>query len=616
MQQSEDVRGLLRIGEHVAAWDAAGRMPDSREAVLLRARALQGLGARGEARALLQALPPGRRGGLESERLGLLASLAKADALELAGAERQAGLEEALAAYERAARAVPGSPWHPINVATLAAVLGDGAKASRVAGEVIALCDRLERRGLSGGDAYWVPATRGEALLVAGRHDEARDAYAQAARRARRQRWWSHLGSTLRNASLVLHDRPEQLADLRGVLAVPPVLVVTGHLVDLPGRTPPRFPARRVPAVDRALRAALAERLPSVGVSGGAAGADLLFQRALAARRIPSVVVLPQEGPWFVERSVEGRAGGDWLAWHRRAVRRAHPCLRLVRHGFPDEGLLFEYANEVQEGYARERARQLGTSVELLAVWDGKTGDGRGGTADFVERFARAGADAVRVIDPARPGAGARPLDAPRRSRPRAPATTGRALTAALCFADVHGYSLLDEDQVLAFVEEVLPRIARRLDARGRRVLTRNSWGDAVFAAFTDVAVAADFALDLVRLFAEAPWPAGRLPADLGVRVALHAAPVHRVHDALLGRTGVTGAGVSHAARYEPVTPIGRVYASAPFVALLHARHAPRWQTTYAGQLELPKGHGLFPAWDIRQSPLGSAGSRARTSSR
>ena len=610
MRQSEEVRGLLRIGEHVAAWDAASRMPDSREAVVLRARALQGLGARAHARALLEGLPSGRRGPLESERLGLLASLAKADALEWTGSDREAGLARALAAYERAARAVPGSPWHPINVATLAAVLGDTRKAGRVAADVVALCGRLERKGLTGGDTYWVPATRGEALLVAGQSEDALRAYAEAAREARRHRWWSHLGSTLRNAALVLHDRPQVLEAVRDVLAVPPVLVVTGHLVDLPGRKRPRFPARRVAAVDRALRAALSERMPSVGVSGAAAGADLLFERALAARRLPSVVVIPQEGPWYVERSVRGRAGGDWMAWHRHALRRANPCLRLVRHGFPDEGLLFEYANEVQEGYARERARQLGTHVEMLAVWDGEAGDGRGGTADFVERFARSGAGAVRVIDPARPAAGPRLHEASRRGRKRASSATtppsgsaGTALTAALCFADVHGYSHLDEDQVLAFVHEVLPRIAKLLDAYGRRVLTRNSWGDAAFAAFTDVACAADFALDLVRLFEEAPWPAGRLPADLGVRVALHAAPVHRVHDALLGRTGVTGAGVSHAARYEPVTPIGRVYASAPFVALLHARHEPRWQTTYAGQLDLPKGHGRFPAWDVRHAP-------------
>lgn len=610
MRQSEEVRGLLRSGEHVAAWDAASRMPDGREATLLRARALQGLGARAHARALLEELSAGRSGPLESERLGLLASLAKADALEWTGREREAGLARALAAYERAARAVPGSPWHPINVATLAAVLGDTRKAARVATEVVALCARLERNALSSGDTYWVPATRGEALLVAGHAEDALRAYGEAARVARRHRWWSHLGSTMRNAALVLHDRPELLHAVRNVLAVPPVVVVTGHLVDLPGRKPPRFPARRVAAVDRALRAALTEHMPGVGVSGAAAGADLLFQRALAARRLPGVVVIPQAGPWYVERSVAGRAGGDWMAWHRQALRRAHPCLQLVRHGFPDEGLLFEYANEVQEGYARERARQLGTHVEMLAVWDGHEGDGRGGTADFVQRFAQAGAGTVRVIDPARPADGARPHDAPRRVRKRAARTAGpaggstrTALTAALCFADVHGYSHLDEDQVLAFVDDVLPRIAQQLDAYGRHVLTRNSWGDAAFAAFTDVAMAADFALDLVRLFEEAPWPAGRLPADLGVRVALHAAPVHRVHDALLGRTGVTGAGVSHAARYEPVTPIGRVYASAPFVALLHARHEPRWQTTYVGQLDLPKGHGRFPAWDVSCRP-------------
>lgn len=596
------VRSLLRIGEYFEALDATRALAPGAAASLLRARALQGLGALAAARAELAAMPRRARGPQESERRGLLASLTKTEALRASGAARQDGLGRALRAYARAAEAEPGSPWHAINVASLAAVLGKARKARATAEQVLARCARRERAGLSDGDAYWVPATRAEALLVLGRLDEALAVYAAVARHARRRRWWFHLKSSLGNARLLLHGQPDARSLVEAALAIPPVLVFSGHLVDAPGRSTPRFPSSAVPAVRTALRAALRERTVAVGVSGAAAGGDLLFQEALAALRIPAAVVLPQEGAWYLDRSVRGRPGAPWEAMYRRAVRRAQPCLGLVRHGFPDEGLLFEYANEVQEGYARTRAANLGTHVEHLVLWDGREGDGRGGTASLVRRWASGSPDTVRVIDPRQPSAGARPLATPPR-RPRRRAGTrparARSLTAALCFADVHHYSLLDEEQVLAFVEHVLPRVAETLARHGEAVLARNTWGDAVFAAFSDIAAAATFALDLVDLFAERPWPDDALPGDLGIRVALHAGPVHRIHDALLGTPSVTGAGVSHAARYEPVTPLGCLYASAPFVALLRARDVAGLRATYVGQLDLPKGHGRFPAYHI-----------------
>jgi hypothetical protein len=40
--------------------------------------------------------------------------------------------------------------------------------------------------------------------------------------------------------------------------------------------------------------------------------------------------------------------------------------------------------------------------LRALVVWDGVGGDGPGGTADFVERVARLGAE-VEVIDPQSP---------------------------------------------------------------------------------------------------------------------------------------------------------------------------------------------------------------------
>jgi hypothetical protein len=46
-------------------------------------------------------------------------------------------------------------------------------------------------------------------------------------------------------------------------------------------------------------------------------------------------------------------------------------------------------------------ARKLGAHPRALIVWDGQSGDGPGGTSDFVEQFATDGdEDSVTVIDP------------------------------------------------------------------------------------------------------------------------------------------------------------------------------------------------------------------------
>jgi hypothetical protein len=61
----------------------------------------------------------------------------------------------------------------------------------------------------------------------------------------------------------------------------------------------------------------------------------------------------------------------------------------------------FEACNAEVQRVAVERAAQLGCEVRLLAVWDGRPGDGRGGTADFVRAWERTGARADVVPLPA-----------------------------------------------------------------------------------------------------------------------------------------------------------------------------------------------------------------------
>ena len=64
------------------------------------------------------------------------------------------------------------------------------------------------------------------------------------------------------------------------------------------------------------------------------------------------------------------------------------------------------------------------------------------------------------------------------------------------------------------------------------------------------------------------------LPPDTTVRVGLHAGPVFSQHDPIIERVNFFGSHVNRAARIEPVTTPGCVFASEQFAALLKSETA------------------------------------------
>jgi class 3 adenylate cyclase len=87
------------------------------------------------------------------------------------------------------------------------------------------------------------------------------------------------------------------------------------------------------------------------------------------------------------------------------------------------------------------------------------------------------------------------------------------------------------------------------------------------------------------------------VPAHVDLRTGLHAGPVFEVIDPLTGRPNLYGAHVNRAARIEPITVPGEIYASEQFVALLLSETAARrgaepWEIEYVGTLSLAKAYG------------------------
>ena len=130
---------------------------------------------------------------------------------------------------------------------------------------------------------------------------------------------------------------------------------------------------------------------------------------------------------------------------------------------------------------------------------------------------------------------------------------------------------------------------------------TKNTWGDGLFFVFDTVEEAGSFALELRDLVMGRNWAEKGLDEETSIRIALHAGPVLRCEDPILKATNYTGYHVNMAARLEPITPPGQVYATEQFAALASFRGAVGFACDYAGQMPFPKGFGAYPIFHVRR---------------
>lgn len=184
-------------------------------------------------------------------------------------------------------------------------------------------------------------------------------------------------------------------------------ILFTGHMVDLPGRTVPRFPQYAEPVAWRAIRDAIEKarsqtRGRIVGIASGARGGDLLFHEACRLFGIERRMVLPFPVDAFVAASVTGVPNGGWEQMFRDNWEALAPTEReILLPAHDDRG--FALCN----GRMIELAKEIAKSFTIIALWDGKAGDGPGGTGEHVEAVRRIGGkadiiDAAILVDPSR----------------------------------------------------------------------------------------------------------------------------------------------------------------------------------------------------------------------
>lgn len=588
----ERVRAFLDRG---APWEACDAFRDGGGPALrdpgwlfLGALAHARAGAVSEAHALLDRAQQAAQDApaeLRTDILALRGRLFK-DALREAAAGPEADAlarrarDEYRAAYDVSAAAFPA-----INAATLSLLLGERDRAHALAtGVEAALAE--SRAPLAG----WDLLTAAEAALVRGDDRLAAARYAAAWREARDDA--GRIASARRQLALLARVLPAAHAML-AVLRPPDVVAFAGHMIDAPGRAEPRFPPSLESAVSAVLREHASRWHAPIVFASAACGADLLMLEAALAAGAEVNVVLPFARDEFVRTSV-APAGAGWVERFDAALARAARVLLATPEAYLGDDALYAYAAQLVEGLAVLRAAQLETQARLLAVLEPGTAEHPGGTLEAVRRWQGNGG-AADVVDLRALRAAEAPASAVADTRPApppdAPRTDARRTQKAMLFADVAGYSRLDDAQVPRFQRLFWDAAAAQLDDTQRPALLANTWGDGLFVVFASPAEAAAFAVGLRDRMRAIAWAREGLPASTAIRIALHAAPVFSGHDPVLRRENYFGAGVTRAARIEPVTPPGLIYASEAFAAVLSAT-ARGWRPEYVGTLHLAKQYG------------------------
>jgi class 3 adenylate cyclase/tetratricopeptide (TPR) repeat protein len=437
---------------------------------------------------------------------------------------------------------------------------------------------------------HWIEATLGEAMIILGDLEQAKVHY----RRAQKTKSCkgSHIGTMRAQARLALEFcgfGPNTLdADFR----VPKVCVFSGHMLDRAERETPQFQLADIKRVQSEIRYFFDSTLVGVAYSSAACGSDILFLEEALSRGIESIIVLPFSPEDFKKSSVSF-AGRDWEMRFDKALNSASHVINLDDDPAAPGSIAFTYTNRYLDGVAHLRARALETETCCLAVWNRSGKRKGGGTSEIASHWEAKGAD-LSVIEVGIPSTFVEntPIEKPSRT------------LASVVFADVVGFSKLLEPQIAPYVENFLGGVRELSNRYQEEMKFVNTWGDAIFAVFDSVEKVGEFALDLRSFVRDTHWEDKALPESLSIRIALHAAPASALFDPVLGKTNYFGQHISQAARIEPITPPGEVYASESFAALAANEGVDTFVCEYVGRVPLAKAFGTFPLFHVKRRNL------------
>ncbi len=507
----------------------------------------------------------------------LQARLLKDRALKSGSTENRAErLRHAADAYVAIYRQ-SGDYYPAINAASLLLLSGAGDAASTLASEILAM-DTVA----SAAD-YYALATRAEALLIQGQVNDVVAALQQAVQAAPDD-YGAH--SSTRTQLLLLAAHLGLSDDLRNYvlapLAVPKVAHYCGHMF------------RADPKTESHLKQQIAKLITIHNIGSGygalAAGSDIAFAETLLEMGREVHIIFPFDKEDFIAQSIRP-AGHDWLPRFEHCLEQASSVTFASEMNYVEDPAQFQYCTHVAMGMARLRARHLGSGAVQLAIWDEVESEGPAGTGADVAHWRKLGGQTI-VLD------GTSLNRTMNRPSAKPVPDYKRALT-AIIFTDFKGFSKLKEAALPMFWDGVMRKVAEVLGENDEHILSRNSWGDALYAVIDDIGAAAKIAHAVQSRLADFDYTHLGISGGGGMRIGLHYGPVYQAQDLITGQINFYGTEVSRAARIEPVTPPGAVYVTEPFAAILALHPNSGFDCSYVGWVELAKGYGTYPMYRL-----------------
>jgi hypothetical protein len=173
------------------------------------------------------------------------------------------------------------------------------------------------------------------------------------------------------------------------------VVLFSGHMIDAPDRSKPRFPPGKEPVAAAAIAAVLSDLgvgPDDLAICGGACGGDLLFAEAALARGARLELYIPFDEPAFLAKSVDF-ADKDWRARFLAAKARATLHVQPIELGPPPSG---EDPYERNNRWMLDATARFGADrLDFVCLWNGEGGDGPGGTRHMMEEVRTRGGRAT-----------------------------------------------------------------------------------------------------------------------------------------------------------------------------------------------------------------------------
>ena len=160
-------------------------------------------------------------------------------------------------------------------------------------------------------------------------------------------------------------------------------------------------------------------------------------------------------------------------------------------------------------------------------------------------------------------------------------------------------FSKLLAEDTPGIILNLLKNIKDLIKPYDQHIEVINTWGDAIILCHPEAESIFHMASGIKNMFADKDARNFDLPEGLNIRIALHSGPAFFATDPLTGEPNVYGTSINRAARMEPVTIPGSIYASDQFAACLKLSSKEDLEFNHVGIIELPKGFGKQEVYQI-----------------